>query len=170
SLKRWGTNYRMTKLQAVAGRVQLRRLDAMNDARRARVAALASLLQDVPGLTLPAEPPGYRHVWYGYTLLLDAAWAGPPRNQVVDRLIKQYGVGTWIMNMALGDYDSVLRTLGHSPDDTPVSTDIGRRLFCPALHPLMTDDDLRYIAAAIKASMAAVAADMGLLVAVRGHA
>jgi perosamine synthetase len=31
----------------------------------------------------------------------------------------------------------------------PVSEDIGRRLFCPGMHPLMTADDNAYIAAAI---------------------
>jgi dTDP-4-amino-4,6-dideoxygalactose transaminase len=56
--------------------------------------------------------------------------------------------------------------LGHSPEDVPVSTDAGRRLFCPAIHPLMTDEDLRYVAAAIKESMNTVAADMRLPVAV----
>ena len=165
-LKGWGTNYRMTRLQAVAGSIQLQRLDEMNDARRQRVGDLAALLRDIPGLTLPVEPPGYRHVWYGYTLLLDNAWAGAPRDGIVERLIKQYGVGTWVMNMSLGDYDSILNALGHRPEDTPVSTNAGRRLFCPAVHPLMSDDDLRYIAAAIKASMQAVASEMGLLAAV----
>jgi dTDP-4-amino-4,6-dideoxygalactose transaminase len=91
-------------------------------------------------------------------------WAGAPRDRVVERLIKQHGVGTWVMNMSLGDYDTILTRLGHRPEDTPVSTDVGRRLFCPALHPLMSDDDLRYIAAAIKASMLAVAAERGMRV------
>jgi perosamine synthetase len=165
-LKGWGTNYRMTKLQAVAGSLQLKRLDEMNDTRRERVAALAALLGGVPGLALPREPAGYRHVWYGYTCLLDQPWAGAARDAVVDRLINRYGVGTWVMNMALPDYDSILNRLGHTPEDVPVSTDVGRRLFCPAVHPLMSDDDLRYIAAAVKSSMEAVARETGLLAAV----
>jgi dTDP-4-amino-4,6-dideoxygalactose transaminase len=162
-LKQWGSNYRMTRLQGVAGSIQLKRLDAMNEARRERVADFSALLQGVPGLTLPAEPHGYDHVWYGYTLLLDNAWAGVPRDRLVERLLKEYGVDSWIMNKSLGDYDSILIKLGHSADDTPVSTNAGRRLFCPALHPLMTDDDLRYIVAAIKATMASVAHELGLL-------
>jgi dTDP-4-amino-4,6-dideoxygalactose transaminase len=134
----------------------------MNDARRERVDFLSACLEGTPGLTLPREPAGYHHVWYGYTLLLDDPWAGSPRDTVVDRLIKQYGVGTWIMNSSLGDYDTILRKLGHRPEDTPRSTSAGRRLFCPAVHPLMSDDDLRYVAAAVKASMAAVADETGL--------
>ena len=168
SQKGWGTNYRMTKLQAVAGSIQLRRLDEMNEARRKRVADFAALLRGADGLTLPEEPAGYNHVWYGYTLLLDAPWAGAPRDLIVERLNRQYGVDSWVMNKSLGDYDSVLNRLGHSAADTPVSTDIGRRLFCPALHPLMSDDDLLYVAAAIKASMVAVGKEAGVLATAAG--
>jgi len=166
-LKGWGTNYRMTKLQAVAGSIQLKRLDEMNAARHKRAAELTKMLEGIPGLALPTEPPGYYHVWYGYTILMDESWTGEPRDKVVDSLIKQYGVGTWVMNMALPDYDTILRKQGHKPEDVPVSTNVGRRLFCPALHPLMSDDDLRYIVAAIKASMNTVSAQMRLPVAAR---
>ena len=65
------------------------------------------------------------------------------------------------MNAALPDYDSILNKLGHTPEDVPVSTDLGRRLFCPSLHPLMSDDDVRYVAASIKASMATVEETVG---------
>jgi perosamine synthetase len=162
-LKGWGTNYRMTALQAVAGSIQLKRLDEMNNLRRERVAALAALLEGIPELILPQERPGYHHVWYGYTLLLERPWVGKPRDAVVDQLIQQYGVGTWVMNMALPDYDSIVNKQGHRPEDLPVSTDVGRRLLCPAVHPLMSDDDLRYITAALKASLQAVAKETGLL-------
>ena len=74
----------------------------------------------------------------------------------------EYGVGGGIMNAALPDYDSILNKLGHTPEDVPVSTDIGRRLFCPSLHPLMSDDDVKYVAASIKASMQEVSAAVGV--------
>jgi perosamine synthetase len=166
TLDNWGTNFRMTKLQAVAGSVQITRLDEMNEARRQRVADFVGLIEDIPGLTLPIEPEGYHHVWYGYTLLLDEEWVGDPRDKMADRLIGEHGVGTWIMNASLPDYHGFMVKIGHRPEDVPVSTDTGRRLFCPAIHPLMSDEDLRYVAAAIKESMNTVAADMRLPVAV----
>lgn len=164
-LKGWGTNYRMTRLQGVTGSIQLRRLDTMNEARRARIADFASLLQDIPGVTLPTEPAGYHHVWYGYTMLLDRPFAGAPRDKIVDRLARQYGITAWVMNASLGDYDTVLNKLGHTPEQTPVSTDAGRRLLCPPVHPHMDDEDLRYIAAALKASIESVAAEAGIVAA-----
>lgn len=166
ALDGWGTNFRMTKLQAVAGSIQVTRLDEMNDARRQRVADFVELIEDMPGLILPIEPEGYHHVWYGYTLMFEEEWAGDPRDKFADRLIGHHGVGTWIMNASLPDYVGYMVRMGHRPEDVPVSTDAGRRLFCPAIHPLMTDEDLRYVAAAIKESMNTVASDMRLPVAV----
>ena len=164
--KGWGTNYRMTTLQGAVGRVQLKRLDEMNAARRARVATLAVQLDGIPGLTLPHEPEGYEHVWYGYTLLLDKPFAGKPRDRVIERLADVYGITAWVMNASLGDYDTILNKLGHRPEDTPASTDIGRRLLCPPIHPLMSDEEVRYIVAALKASMSAVTAEADLVAAV----
>ena len=44
----WGTNYRMNKIQAAAGRVQLSRLDEMNGMRRAAAYRRNALLKGVP--------------------------------------------------------------------------------------------------------------------------
>ncbi len=161
-LKGWGSNYRLTKLQAVAGRIQLARLDEMNDLRRDRALLLSACLADAPGVIVPQTPAGYDHVWYGYTVMLESEWAGEPRDKVTEHMQSEYGVGGGIMNAALPDYDSILNKLGHTPEDVPVSTDIGRRLFCPSLHPLMSDDDVRYVAASIKASMQEVSATVGV--------
>lgn len=63
----WGTNYKMTKVQAAVGMVQLRRLDGMN-AQRVRLAKKRTeLLKNIPELTLPSEPLGYKHLYYLYT-------------------------------------------------------------------------------------------------------
>src|SRR5437762_8422373 len=56
-----GFNLRFNELQAAALRVLLRRLDAMNDGRRALAARYAEGLAGLP-LTLPAEREHARHV------------------------------------------------------------------------------------------------------------
>ena len=52
-----GFNLRFNDIQAAVGRVLLRRLDAMNDRRRALAARYARGLAGLP-LVLPAERPG----------------------------------------------------------------------------------------------------------------
>jgi dTDP-4-amino-4,6-dideoxygalactose transaminase len=62
-----GFNLRFNELQAAAARVLLRRLDAMNDRRRAHAARYAAALTGLP-LTLPAERAHARHVYHLYVV------------------------------------------------------------------------------------------------------
>jgi len=62
-----GFNLRFNELQAAALRVLLRRLDAMNDRRRALAARYAEGLAGLP-LSLPAEREHARHVYHLYVV------------------------------------------------------------------------------------------------------
>lgn len=63
-----GHNYRMTEMQAAIGRVQLRRLERLNRKRRANARWLTRALGATPGLLVPTEAPGTRHVYHQYTV------------------------------------------------------------------------------------------------------
>jgi dTDP-4-amino-4,6-dideoxygalactose transaminase len=142
----WGTNYRMIRLQGAVGLVQLRRLDEMNTLRRDRARKLTELLQGIPELTLPTEPEGYTHIYYGYTVMVPESWATDKRQQLMDWLLEERGVGTVVMNNPTYKHDAYLASLGYNGRDVPVSELTGERLFCLSLHPLLTDDDLQYLA------------------------
>jgi dTDP-4-amino-4,6-dideoxygalactose transaminase len=62
-----GFNLRFNDIQAAVGRVLLRRLDAMNDHRRALAARYRAGLAGLP-LALPVEAPGARHVYHLYVV------------------------------------------------------------------------------------------------------
>jgi dTDP-4-amino-4,6-dideoxygalactose transaminase len=83
-----GFNLRFNDIQASVGRVLLRRLDRMNDRRRALAARYASGLAGLP-LVLPSEAPGARHVYHLYVV----------RTEERDRLagfLKERGIATGI--------------------------------------------------------------------------
>jgi dTDP-4-amino-4,6-dideoxygalactose transaminase len=63
-----GYNSRLDELQAAVLRVRLRHLDDANRRRRAAAARYSELLRDVPGVRIPIEPPGARHVYHQYTV------------------------------------------------------------------------------------------------------
>ncbi len=79
-----GFNYRMTEVEAAIAHVQLGRLDALTEPRIAHAHRLNARLAGLPGLTVPREPAGARHVYYLYGLRYDAAAAGVPRERVVE--------------------------------------------------------------------------------------
>ena len=140
----WGTNCRMTKLQAVAGLVQLRRLDEMNARRIDRARRLTEKLEPVAELAKPWEPPECVHIYYGYTVMVPPDWAGPWRDRLCAILKDDFGVGTVVMNDVTPTQHPLIKQ--HvAGQQTPISDLTGKRLFCISLHPLMTDDDIDYI-------------------------
>ncbi len=147
--KGWGSNYLMTKVQASVGLVQLRRLDEMNLRRIKLARQRTRLLKDIPELTLPFEPSGYKHVYYLYTVLVPPEWRGEKRNRLIKILETRYGVGCVIANPPTYKSNQLIRkyTAGQW---LPLSEEIGQRLFCPSLHPLMSKSDNMYVINAIR--------------------
>ncbi len=144
----WGSNYKMTKIQAAVGLVQLRRLDEMIAPRVALAKKRTDMLRGVPELTVPCVPPGREPVYYLYNLLVSRAWAGAKRDQLMALLKKEYGVDTVVANPPAYQTDAYVRrmTVGQS---CPRAEELGARLINPPMHPQMSDTDNEYICAAI---------------------
>ena len=83
-----GFNLRFNDIQAAIGRVLLRRLDAMNDRRRALADRYARGLAGLP-LTLPHEVPGARHVYHLYVVRAR-------ERDALARFLKERGIATGI--------------------------------------------------------------------------
>ncbi|MGI8838857.1 MAG: DegT/DnrJ/EryC1/StrS family aminotransferase [Pyrinomonadaceae bacterium] len=154
----WGTNYKMTKVQAAVGMVQLRRLNRMNMKRIERAKQRTMLLEDIVDLTLPYEPIGYGHVYYFYTVLVPPTWGGAKRDQLIKIMEADYKIGCAIANPPTYQRNQLIRK--HVRDQNlPIADTIGARLFCPALHPLMTEEENEYVAAAISAAVERIRQD-----------
>jgi len=144
----WGSSYLMTSVQAAVGRVQLRKLDRFVAMRRKVAADRTEMLRDLPELTLPCEPAGCYHSYYLYTILVPKDWAGERRDRLCGLLHDEYNVNTVIANPPVHSTVPYLRKLVGDVE-LPVSEEIGTRLFCPPINPAMSDEDNRYICAAI---------------------
>lgn len=83
-----GFNLRFNDIQAAIGRVLLRRLDAMNDRRRALADRYARGLAGLP-LTLPREVPGAHHVYHLYVVRAR-------ERDALARFLKERGIATGI--------------------------------------------------------------------------
>ncbi len=145
---RWGGNYKMSKVQAAVGLVQLRRLDEMIAPRVRLARQRTEMLRDVPELTLPYEPPDCDHTYYLYTILLPREWAGETRDKLLEMLKEDYGVETTVANPPTYQDNPFIRQ-HTAAQELPLSDELGARLFCAPLHPLMPEEDNEYIAAAI---------------------
>lgn len=79
----FGSNYRMTELEAAVAYEQLLKLDQYN-ARKVELAEyLTARLKDIEGLTTPYVPQSNTHVYFQYALLVDEAKLGLSRDTLV---------------------------------------------------------------------------------------
>jgi perosamine synthetase len=138
-----GYNFRMSNVNAAIGAAQLERLDEMNAARRRRAAQYAALL-DPEVFDLPAEPPGYFHVWQMYTAKLKAG----DRAKFLAQLRSQ-GIGATVhFDPPVHRQPYYAELLRARKLDLPVTERLAARIFTLPMYPRMTEEDTAYVARA----------------------
>lgn len=144
--QQWGSNYKMSKVQAAVGLVQLRRLDEMNAKRKEAAKRRNELLSGVSEIILPYEPRDCEHVYYVYSILVKHEWAGEGRDSIISVMNDNFGIVCSISNPpTYSRWSYILRNCQTQP--LAVSDDIGKRLFCPPLHPSFNEEQELYICA-----------------------
>ena len=144
----WGTNYKMTKVQAAVGLVQLRKLDGFIAARQRVAHDRHEMLRGVAEFTLPYEPPDCEHSFYLYTLLVQKDWAGEKRDRLLQLMEDVYDINCVVANAPVYESSRVLRSYMKG-QTLPLSDELGKRLFCAPVHPAMTREQNEYICAAL---------------------
>lgn len=144
----WGSSYLMNRVQAALGSVQVGRLEALVDRRRALAHARDRMLAGLDAILTPYEPDECRHSYYLYTLLVRPELGGEWRDRLRALLQERHGVETIVANPPVHSTSEFLRRhTGNRP--LPIAEEIGRRLFCLPIAPTMTDAENEYLCAAL---------------------
>jgi dTDP-4-amino-4,6-dideoxygalactose transaminase len=69
----FGSNFRLTEMQAAIGLVQLKKLGSRIAARRRNAEILAAELSETPGVIVDRPPPNFGHAYYKFYARLDEA-------------------------------------------------------------------------------------------------
>ena len=85
----FGTNWRMTELQAAIARVQLRKLDRWLEDRRRNAERLIALLHAEAALRVPVPSAGLRHAWYKFYCFVRPEMLKPGWDR--DRVLRELG-------------------------------------------------------------------------------
>jgi len=157
----FGTNARMTEVQAALGRAQLGRLDAWLAARRRNAAFLAERLGRLGALRLPAPPAHVEHAWYKLYAFLRPGCLKPgwTRDRIV-RAIRAEGVpcGSGIcpeIYLEKAFEDTPFRPLRR----LPVARQLGETSLMFPVHPTLARRDVRDTARAVEKVLRAASAE-----------
>lgn len=140
-----GLNYRMTEIGAALGLEQLKKLAGSTHKRRRNAERLSERLGKVDGITIPFVPEGVDHSFHQYSILLDLDRFRGSRDEFVAALEAE-GVEAAV---------HYPRTLNQQP---PFATGdlclrncewLTQRIMSLPVHPLLADEDIDKVAAAV---------------------
>jgi perosamine synthetase len=147
-----GFNYRMTKAQCAVGLTQLAKVGRVIQARQERMVRLNALLAGIDELVLPAgHGPG--HGSHLHVVRLDTDRVGFSTAELVAHLKNKYRVGTARHYPPVWSWE-IFQQLGYTGEGCPVAAKVGEQVFSTPVFPKTTEDELQYIAWAIKQSIA----------------
>jgi dTDP-4-amino-4,6-dideoxygalactose transaminase len=135
-----GYNYKLSEIAAAVISVQLDRLTALVDARRAVARRYAELLGDVDEITLPVELADRETVWQSYVLTLDPG---------VDRGAMAAGLRARGVQCTIGTYASHLQPIYGTTSPCPISADVFRRHLAIPMHANLTNGQVETVAKSV---------------------
>jgi len=143
-----GFNYRMTKAQYAVGLTQLAKIDQVISARQRRMVRLNELLADVDEFVLPVGH-GAGHGSHLHVVRLDTERVPFTTADFTAHLKQQYKVGTAKHYPPVWSWDA-FRDLGYTGDGCPIAARVCDQVFSTPVFPGTTDEQLEYIAWAMK--------------------
>jgi len=142
-------NHRLDNLQAAILRVKLKHLDEWIASRR-KLAALYNKLLTTANVNLPAEPPGYQHVYHLYVI----------RSQNRDALqaqLKEHGIGTAIHYPNPVHLQPFYSNGKDRHGEFPIAEKICNEILSLPMFPELTEEQVEIVAAEIASSFVTVA-------------
>jgi len=151
----FGSNARMTEMQAAIGRLQLGKLDDWTARRRANAAVLAGALGDTPGLLADAIPAYMEHAAYRFYLRVDEAALneGWDRDRIV-RDVAAGGVPCFQGSCSEIYREAAFEKHGFAPAKRlPGAMQLDRTSLCLLCHPTLDSEHMQQMADVLNAVM-----------------
>lgn len=156
----FGTNWRMTEMQAALGRVALAKVPRWVETRRHHANTLTQALSRLPGLRIPPVPDSVHHAYYKYYAFLrpEMLKDGWTRNAIV-QAIKAEGVPCFVGSCSEIYLEKAFVARRRHPI-LPVARMLGETSLMFLVHPTLSDEHIaltcrtieRVIAKAVKGS------------------
>ncbi len=137
-----GYNYRMNDISAAIGIEQLKKLDGLNERRRANAAVLDRGLEGLGGVATPFAPEHVKHVYHQYTVRAE-------RRDGLREHLERDGIRAAVYYPRLVSENPPIRPFATRP--TPRARRACREVLSLPVHPGLGEDELARIVNAVAA-------------------
>jgi len=150
-VKSFGTNLRMTEMQAAIGRVILQKLDGWVETRRRNASILDENIAGLPGLRLTRPPKDVGHAYYKYYVFVEPSELRPGWDR--DRIqaeINALGIPCQSGSCSEIYLEEAFQANGWGPAGRlPVAKELGETSLMFMVHPTLSEADMVDTARAI---------------------
>lgn len=140
----FGTNWRLTEMQAAIGRLQLRRLAEWSEKRRYNAQRIWDAAKECSGLRVPTPPEYIQHAAYKcYVFVEPETLAGGwDRDRIIDQIVSR-GVPCYSGSCSEIYLEKAFEGTGwQPPGGLPVARELGRTSLMFLCHPTLTEVEL----------------------------
>lgn len=149
---RFGSNFRLTELQAAIGRLQLQLLPEWSAARTHNAMMLAEALSDCSGVRVPLPPPHITHAWYKFYAFLrpESLAEGWSRERILSEIA---ALGYPALSGSCSEIylERCFQEAGLVPADRlPVARELGETSLMFLVHPTISKQQMAGYADAVR--------------------
>jgi dTDP-4-amino-4,6-dideoxygalactose transaminase len=142
----FGSNWRLTEVQAAIGRIQLRKLPRWLEKRRQNASRMADELRDMAGLRIPLPPADVGHAFYKFYVFVrpERLAGGWDRDRIMAEINAQ-AVPCSVGSCSEIYLETAFRDRGWGPKQPlPVARELGQTSLMFVVHPTLADESIAY--------------------------
>ena len=155
-----GGNFRLDSIKAAVLSVKLDYFDDFTRRRQTNAGRYAELLKDLP-ITLPFVPEGHEPVYHQFTLRCDG-------RDELRAFLKDRGVGTGVFYPIPLHLQQCFASVGYRAGACPVAEQACEQVVSLPCHPMLSEDDIEYVACCIREFFSGTCADGAVAAATQG--
>ncbi|WP_100639363.1 DegT/DnrJ/EryC1/StrS family aminotransferase [Marinobacter salexigens] len=141
----FGTNWRMTEMQAVIGRIQLKRMQSWTNARQKNASAIWQTASKLPGLRVPEIPADVEHGAYKCYVFVEPSQLreGWDRDRIQNEIVEA-GVPCFSGSCSEVYLEKAFDNTGWRPEERlPVARELGETSLMFLVHPTLTEQEIQ---------------------------
>lgn len=148
----FGTNWRMMEMQAVIGRIQLKRMNAWTAARQQNTAAITEACSEFSVVRTPIVPPHMEHACYKHYCFVEPSELaeGWSRDRIIEEIVAR-GVPCYQGSCSEVYLEKAFDDTGWRPAASlPVARQLGGTSLMFLVHPTLTDEEIQKTCAVVR--------------------